>query len=392
MFLYLKRSQNLWAFFIWRNPMSVADLFATQTAFNQRGLYQDTPESNQAWKTAFDIANNFANSAEKFRQHDENMATSAYRVGAMNAENKQKIDLAPWQTNAGIAKAQYDTQTLPARAAYDISRYGDWTVNENARRAAQVAQYAWNTANANQQLNNAQTEQLAQSFYAQNAFDGNRVRSPEEVHNLAWEALHNGTLSPQAYNKFIQPYQLYSKQMSEKLAPLSPGLASSYGYMSGGFPYLIKDGQLINPDSGEAVAPIPAGVNPATLFTPKQTSANALDVANFNAQHQNQRDYRAALLKAFELSKSSLGDIDPALLETNIARVKEIYGDNNPTTKPATSTSSNTSSLNDKANDTFSNLAEMQAYYKELAKNAKTEEEKNQVADMYQQARQQRGW
>lgn len=136
--------------------MSVADLFATQTAFNQRGLYQDTPESNQAWKTAFDIANNFGNTAETLRKHDENMATSAYRVGAMNAQNKQQIDLAPWQTQAGIAKAQYETQTLPARAAYDISRYGDWTVNENARREAQAAQYGWNTINANIQSANAQ--------------------------------------------------------------------------------------------------------------------------------------------------------------------------------------------------------------------------------------------
>lgn len=348
--------------------MSVADLFATQTAFNQRGLYQDTPESNQAWKTAFDIANNVAGTAEKFRAHDENVATSAQRVAAMNAQNHYLSAYYPHKTQADIAAANSIAQTAPAK------------------NQALLAKYAWEAQNANTQLSAAQAEQLAQKFYAQNAFDGNVLRSPEELHTLAWQAFQNGNLSPQAYNKFIQPYQQYGANIATKLAPFSPELATTFGYMSGNFPYQVQNGQLINPESGEAVATVPQGLDPATLFAPaKSTSANALDVAEFNSQSQFQRDYRNAQLKAIELSKSFNGDIDPAALQQNLSRVNDVFGVKQTAAAPA-------NSIQHKTNATFGSKDEMTAYYKALLKQATTPEEQEQVKALYFEGLQQRGW
>lgn len=378
--------------------MSVADLFATQTAFNQRGLYQDTPESNQAWKAAFDIANNFANSAEKFRQHDENMATSAYRVGAMNAENKQKIDLAPWQTNAGIAKAQYDTQTLPARAAYDISRYGDWTVNENARRVAQAAQYAWNTANANAQSANAQAGLGAQQFMANNAFDGNRVRNAEELHGLAYQAMQDGKLSPLAYQQMLKNYQTYGAQIANHYATVSPETASQWSYLSGQLPYIVQGNQVVNPDSGLSIGTLGDNIKPAQIAAPAQQvryqPANALEVERLRAENRLQQDYNKAVVNFLNnAAKSMLGEAE---IQAGLVQIAAQYGVSPTPSEPHPQITPAQQPLQQPQQKPgtipFPSRAEREAYYKARFDSAQTEQERQRIAAEYAQESSRYGW
>lgn len=60
-------------------------------------LYAQPSEFDQdAWKQAFDIANGFAESSEAQRRNRENLATSEWRVGALNAANQDKINQANW--------------------------------------------------------------------------------------------------------------------------------------------------------------------------------------------------------------------------------------------------------------------------------------------------------
>lgn len=316
--------------------MSVADLFATQTAFNQRGLYQDTPESNQAWKTAFDIANNFGNTAETFRKHDENMATSAYRVGAMNAENKQKIDLSPWQTQASIAKAQYDTQTLPARAAYDISRYGDWTVNENARREAQAAQYAWNATNANAQSANAQAGLDLANWIGQNKVNPltGGVRTDMEMLTLAQQQGLDVN-NPLVFAQLVNPAQKFAQNSANTIAAYNPAYASQTRAIAGLSDIILNEnGQAIDFNSGNVIGDVPKEAQPHFAgYVPTQTSgsrSSALDTAQFRANEardlENRRYINDTLSKAVANVRSENG-INIKAIEPLIASLVQQYPD-----------------------------------------------------------------
>lgn len=306
--------------------MAVADLFATQTAFNQRGLYQDTPESNQAWKTAFDIANNFGNTAEKFRQHDENMLTSAYRVGAMNAQNKQKIDLSPWETQASIAKAQYDTQTLPARAAYDISRYGDWMANEQARRSAQAAQYGFETTNANAKIATTQAGLDLQNWLGQNRVDPNTgtIRSNMELLTLAQQQGIDVN-NPLVFNQLIAPAQEFAKTDAARLAPYAPQYASQTMAGAGlSSTMLDGQGQVVDFNSGNVIGSVPQAVQQyyVTGTQPQEQKINQSNQVDLRAKQAN-------FLKMQEAAKID-GVVDRATFERGIAEMAAIYGEHDP--------------------------------------------------------------
>lgn len=306
--------------------MSVADLFAVQQLYNQQGLYQDTTQSNQAWKTAFDIANNFATTAEKFRAHDENMQTSANRVGAMNAENQQRIDLAPYETQAGIAKANYDVRTLPARAAYDISRYGDFPATEAARRAELLAKYGWNETNSNVLAANAQGGLDLANWLAANRVDPltGAIRNNMELMTLAQQQGLDKR-SPIAFGQLISPAQQFLQTSANHIAPYSPKYASETRALGGLSDTMLNEqGQVIDATSGNVIGQIP---QQAQAYYAAGTAPQAPKV-----NQSNQVDLRTKQAQFFKIQEASKVDgiFNKEAFDRAVADVAAVYGENDP--------------------------------------------------------------
>lgn len=149
------------------------------------GLYAQPSEFDQnAWKQAFDIANGFAESSEAQRRNRENLATSEWRVAALNAKNQ-----------ANIAESQ------------------------NQKTLSDAKQGWWN-------------------FIKQNGRDElGRMRTPEELLNLGFTQNINPALLQQLYTN----NQQYAQNVAQELAPYNPQSASQYRAMAGLSPFVLDE-------------------------------------------------------------------------------------------------------------------------------------------------------
>lgn len=171
------------------------------------GLYAQPSEFDQnAWKTAFDMADRFAQTSEKHRANRENLDTSIWRVALQNATNQ-----------AGAAEQQ------------------------NKLTQANAMQQGWD-------------------FLQQNAVDQNgRVRNAEELFNLA----QHQKLNPALYAQLFAANQNYAQNAAQEIAPINASMASQYRTMAGLSPNLVdNEGNVINFNSGATVGTIP---DPYTL-------------------------------------------------------------------------------------------------------------------------------
>ncbi|MBF0785790.1 hypothetical protein E4T80_09990 [Muribacter muris] len=238
--------------------MSIADIFKIQQSYNLNDKFND--QTN--WQDAFKIANSFAETSEKHRANRENLATSAYRVDAMNALNKKNIELAPYETKAGIAKAKYDIATLPAQAAYDISRYGDIVANEKQRRAAQIAGYFSDTATHNLQGTKAQSELDYINWQGKNMIDPltGEIITPEQAKITA---LRQGIAqsNPALMYQFLDPAQKFAQDKANNIAAISPQHASEIRAAAGlSDTTLNNEGQVVDTLSGRVIGTVPKEV------------------------------------------------------------------------------------------------------------------------------------
>ena len=171
------------------------------------GLYVQPSEFDQnAWKTAFDMADRFAQSSEKHRANRENLATSDWRVALQNATNQ-----------TGIAEQQ------------------------NKLTQANAIQQGWD-------------------FLQQNAIDENgRARTAEELFTLA----QRQKLNPALYAQLFSANQDYAQNAAQEIAPINPQMASQFRAMAGLSPNIVDNqGNVINLNSGAVVGTTP---NPYTL-------------------------------------------------------------------------------------------------------------------------------
>lgn len=179
--------------------MSVADIFKLQTGYNLHDKFND--QTN--WQDAFKIANSFAETSEKHRANQENLATSDWRVDMQNALNKAKTE----------------EQKL-----------------------------AFNTAQAKNQL---------ADFYANHSYDpvNQRYHSPEELRAVLFQ--NPNQLNSQGTVMLDQQNREYLASMGKNLAPINPLMGSTYTAMATGSPFIADDkGNLINTQTGQTVGTI----------------------------------------------------------------------------------------------------------------------------------------
>lgn len=169
---------------------------------------QPTEFDQNAWKTAFDIANAFTSAEnnrttanENARKHQELLDTQAWRTAYANAQN---------QANT-VAQQNTLTQQQGIQQFYQLTP--QLMVDENGR-----------------------------------------ARSNEEIFNIARQ---NQNLNPALYQQLFGNYQKEAQTNAQEMAHINPQMASQYRTMAGLSPNLVDNsGNVINFNSGEVVGTV----------------------------------------------------------------------------------------------------------------------------------------
>lgn len=162
---------------------------------------QPTEFDQNAWKTAFDIANSFATVSENHRKNRENLATEDWRVSLANAQNKANT----------VAQQNALTQQQGVQQLYQL------------------------------------TPQLMVD-------DNGKIRSNEEIFNIARQ---DQNLNPALYQQLLGNYQKEAQTAAQEIAQINPQMASQYRTIAGLSPNLVDNsGNVINFNSGEVVGAI----------------------------------------------------------------------------------------------------------------------------------------
>lgn len=150
--------------------MAISDINRAMAAYSQPSEFDQN-----AWKTAFDIANGFTNAEhnrtranDAARAYQENMATSANRVNYMN-----------W--DFGNKQAMGDLKLADTRRLYQNALQTDPSAVQ-----ATIAQNHYSTTSNNVANQSLQGNQEAQQIYAKYAFDANgKPRTWNEIYQTA---------------------------------------------------------------------------------------------------------------------------------------------------------------------------------------------------------------
>ncbi|MGX3066025.1 hypothetical protein [Ursidibacter arcticus] len=210
--------------------MAISDINKAMAYYAQPSAYDQN-----AWKTAFDISNAFAETSEKHRQNRENLATSDWRVAYQNNNFETGIG----KNNISLA---------------DLRRvYNNALQTDPSQVASTIANNNYNTTNHNLNTQKLQGEDQRIQIEAKYRYDPlGRMRSDEEVHNLA---LQNGDLtSNYAKANLQQVLQKYYTDTASVIAPLNPQMAGNFGYQAG-LPYMVDNqNNLVVGSTGEVIA------------------------------------------------------------------------------------------------------------------------------------------
>lgn len=228
--------------------MAISDINKTMALYAQ-----PTQFDQNAWKTAFDIANAFTNAEnnrtvanENARKHQENLATSDWRVKFQNNE---------YQTGIGTNNVKLA----------DLKRlYNNALQTDPSSIAATISQNQLNQAkNLNgitEQQGIAQWNNLAPELLVD---ENGRARTAEQVFNLANQQQN---LNPVILQKLLGDYQKKAAEQALQIAPYNPQFASNTRALAGLSDFTLgPNGDLINANSGAIMGNIADPVQ-ATAF------------------------------------------------------------------------------------------------------------------------------
>ncbi|MGX2968696.1 hypothetical protein ACWIVU_01040 [Ursidibacter arcticus] len=210
--------------------MAISDINKAMAYYAQPSTYDQN-----AWKTAFDISNAFAETSEKHRQNRENLATSDWRVAYQNNNFETGIG----KNNISLA---------------DLRRvYNNALQTDPSQVASTIANNNYNTTNHNLNTQKLQGEDQRIQIEAKYRYDPlGRMRTDEEVYNLA---VQNGDLtSNYAKANSQQALQKYYTDTASVIAPFNPQTAGNFGYQAG-LPYMVDNqNNLVLGSTGEVIA------------------------------------------------------------------------------------------------------------------------------------------
>lgn len=214
---------------------------------------QPTQFDQNAWKTAFDIANAFTNAEnnrtvanENARKHQENLATSDWRVKFQNNE---------YQTGIGTNNVKLA----------DLKRlYNNALQTDPSSIAATISQNQLNQAkNLNgitEQQGIAQWNSLAPKLLVD---EFGRPRINEQIFQLARQQQN---LNPVILQQLLGDYQKKAAEQALQIAPYNPQFASNTRALAGLSDFTLgPNGDLINANSGAIMGNIADPVQ-ATAF------------------------------------------------------------------------------------------------------------------------------
>ncbi|WP_179108685.1 hypothetical protein, partial [Rodentibacter genomosp. 2] len=295
-------------------------------------LYAQPTEFDQnAWKTAFDIANNFATTSENHRKNRENLATEDWRTAYQNTWYEQ-----------GAAQKKLEVADL--QRLFDKNKLIDPSDTQ-----AKIAQ---NQASAAEQTNAYTKHQaLADSWKMISdavQTNGGRMPTTEELFNIARA---NPNINPALFANVANQYQNWAGNQARILAPINPQVASAYNVLGGITDTMLdNNGNLVNFNSNQVLAPNLTAEQQANLVTEQamlpqwgqniRTGNSGLEAAKIRQEMQAERLNNQAEVKAndefqkwvsssaYSLMPDDTGQFDQAQARQTLSAGKLIYRNN----------------------------------------------------------------